>query len=322
MNLSKKIAAASKRIGGRLATDKRNDAQGYEYISADSALAACGQALAEEGVAVFPSVANWGVTQFATPAGKTRYDAHVDLVFDVTCEGESVKQPWVGLGSDYTSPDKAVYSAITSGHRYFLVKLLNVGAFNEDSEHASAPEDMGTGTTVPMMGAAPHCPKCGSPMWDNRTSKKNPRAPDFKCKNKSCDGAVWQDSAHTPAPTPAPASSPGGPMAPNDLRPWLLGAAEQFTTESPLSDGWKKAVIGHLTRLTGGENGRHKFLAWVFGEESSTDLSERQWHALRAWLDIQKTDDGQWRPSELAIAEAKMAMAALLTSRADDALPF
>ncbi|HEX6536613.1 MAG TPA: hypothetical protein VF041_18650 [Gemmatimonadaceae bacterium] len=38
---------------------------------------------------------------------------------------------------------------------------------------------------------APVCPKCRGPMWDNRASKRNPRAPDFKCKDKSCDGVIW-----------------------------------------------------------------------------------------------------------------------------------
>ena len=37
----------------------------------------------------------------------------------------------------------------------------------------------------------PHCPKCSGDMWDNRESKRNPKAPDFKCKNKECDGVVW-----------------------------------------------------------------------------------------------------------------------------------
>lgn len=35
------------------------------------------------------------------------------------------------------------------------------------------------------------CPKCGGPMWDNRFDKRNPRQPDFKCKNKDCDHPVW-----------------------------------------------------------------------------------------------------------------------------------
>jgi hypothetical protein len=35
------------------------------------------------------------------------------------------------------------------------------------------------------------CPKCGGRMWDNRVTKRNPRAPDYKCQNRSCDGVVW-----------------------------------------------------------------------------------------------------------------------------------
>ena len=35
------------------------------------------------------------------------------------------------------------------------------------------------------------CPKCGGRMWDNRASKRNPKAPDFKCRDRSCDGVIW-----------------------------------------------------------------------------------------------------------------------------------
>lgn len=37
----------------------------------------------------------------------------------------------------------------------------------------------------------PVCPKCNGRMWDNRVSKRNPKAPDFKCRNRSCDGLLW-----------------------------------------------------------------------------------------------------------------------------------
>src|SRR5262245_43179494 len=35
------------------------------------------------------------------------------------------------------------------------------------------------------------CPKCGGEMWDNRTSKRSPTAPDYRCKNKGCPGVIW-----------------------------------------------------------------------------------------------------------------------------------
>jgi hypothetical protein len=28
-------------------------------------------------------------------------------------------------------------------------------------------------------------------MWDNRTTKRNPKAPNFKCRDKNCDGCIW-----------------------------------------------------------------------------------------------------------------------------------
>jgi hypothetical protein len=45
-------------------------------------------------------------------------------------------------------------------------------------------------TATPLTGA-PACPKCTGRMWDNRASKRNPRAPDFKCRDRSCDGVLW-----------------------------------------------------------------------------------------------------------------------------------
>jgi hypothetical protein len=35
------------------------------------------------------------------------------------------------------------------------------------------------------------CPKCGGRMWDNRLTKRNPKAPDYKCRDRSCDGVIW-----------------------------------------------------------------------------------------------------------------------------------
>ena len=61
-------------------------------------------------------------------------------------------------------------------------------------------------------GEAPQCPKCGGDMWDNRASKRNPKAPDFKCKNRDCDGVVWPPRDGAPrAGAPAMAGAGGVP---------------------------------------------------------------------------------------------------------------
>src|SRR5690349_7402634 len=53
---------------------------------------------------------------------------------------------------------------------------------------ASRPAAVAAAPLAP--GEAAPCPKCGGEMWDNRASKRNPKAPDFKCKDKGCDGVI------------------------------------------------------------------------------------------------------------------------------------
>lgn len=37
----------------------------------------------------------------------------------------------------------------------------------------------------------PPCPVCGGKVWDNRLNKRNPKAPDFKCRDRRCTGVIW-----------------------------------------------------------------------------------------------------------------------------------
>jgi transposase-like protein len=63
--------------------------------------------------------------------------------------------------------------------------------------------------------AIPNCPKCQGPMWDNRVGKKNPKAPDFKCKDRECDGVVWPPrNAVAGTATPAAGAAAAGSVAP------------------------------------------------------------------------------------------------------------
>ena len=57
----------------------------------------------------------------------------------------------------------------------------------------------------PQAADDPSCPNCGGRMWDNRLTKRNPKAPDFKCRDRSCDGVIWPPRA-TDGQKPAPAA--------------------------------------------------------------------------------------------------------------------
>jgi hypothetical protein len=54
-------------------------------------------------------------------------------------------------------------------------------------------------------------------MWDNREGKRNPKAPDFKCKDRNCDGVIWpprDGERRSAASGAAPSSRPAAPRGP------------------------------------------------------------------------------------------------------------
>lgn len=114
-------------------------------------------------------------------------------------------------------------SALTYGKRYGLSAALGIVADDDDDGNAASkpearaerPKATPTQGTPPAQevftptntSGTPPCPTCGGAMWDNREGKKNPKAPDFKCKDKNCDGVVWP-------PRPAKRVEGGGPGKP------------------------------------------------------------------------------------------------------------
>lgn len=95
-------------------------------------------------------------------------------------------------------------SATTYGRRYGLASILSISTEEDDDAQGAEggvrlvrlqEEYSQTKPVKSVVGAEgnahPACPKCNSDMWDNRLSKKNPKAPDFKCKDPKCDGVIW-----------------------------------------------------------------------------------------------------------------------------------
>lgn len=46
---------------------------------------------------------------------------------------------------------------------------------------------------APVKKSVMDCATCGGPTWDNREDKRNPKAPDFKCRDKECADAAWDN---------------------------------------------------------------------------------------------------------------------------------
>ena len=172
---------------------------------------------------------------------------------------------------------QAVGSAITYARRYSLVAMLCLAAEDDDGEQAERKSERSQaddiGTTRPVMEASPKCPKCGGPMGDNREGKTNPKAPDFKCKNRACGFGVWVDSLPAAAMQPEPA------IAPAQAKPPALPA-----DQAPMTP-WQKAALHSAGSSYYGkewDTKRHELVSKVTRgrTQSSADLTASEANTL------------------------------------------
>lgn len=101
------------------------------------------------------------------------------------------------------------------------------------------------------------------------------------------------------------------PLSPEKLVAALRKKAEIMAEKDvkELSSGKKGTIVRDLQSMLGSEALRHEFLAAVFGNESTKDLTPAQWQTLADWIDAMEMaidDEGNtdWFPSKFAITEA------------------
>lgn len=76
------------------------------------------------------------------------------------------------------------------------------------------------------------CPKCGGKLWDNRETKTNPKAPDYKCRDKACDGCIWPlKPGESYAPPEGVAAAPYAPH-PTGKQAFTAGPALPYEQET------------------------------------------------------------------------------------------
>jgi hypothetical protein len=136
--------------------------------------------------------------------------------FGIAHELYAYEQNWVQVDSDskYAKPLEDPQTAYNRRHGSggpsagrAAVSAATTGAVPAPA-HDIGPAEPAARNAAPMLGAVvgdddlPSCPKCGGRMWDNRASKRNPKAPDYKCRDRSCDGVVWPPKGG-PTRTPA-----------------------------------------------------------------------------------------------------------------------
>jgi hypothetical protein len=113
--------------------------------------------------------------------------------FGVAHELYAYEQNWVQMDGDGKYAKPVEDPATVYARRYGRPKA-GAGSAPASVARAESPTQAPLGfepANGPLATAEHSCPKCGGRMWDNRLTKRNPKAPDYKCRDRSCDGVIW-----------------------------------------------------------------------------------------------------------------------------------
>jgi hypothetical protein len=193
-------AIAWRQDGRPIARDGKYFARFVAYIEAST--------VRERLDAVVPG--EWNLTLELLPMAAVPDEAidAAPFAFKARLQILGVVREDVGTGKDYkqAATDAFKRAAVRFGVGGELYSFeQNWVPMDGDGKYAKALEDPRTAyerrtlhetASLPFSRAliatdVPPCPKCGGRMWDNRAGKRNPRAPDFKCRDRACDGVVW-----------------------------------------------------------------------------------------------------------------------------------
>src|SRR6476659_880677 len=154
----------------------------------------------------------WDLTLTPLPTLVSDDPTEPTCSFKARLQVQGVVREDVGTGRDYkqAATDAFKRAAVRFGIAHELssyapnwVELDGDGELAKPVEDPAAAHARSNGRSTKTEKDAPPpkrpalaleeetCPKCGGRMWDNRSTKRNPRAPDYKCRDRNCDGVIW-----------------------------------------------------------------------------------------------------------------------------------
>lgn len=211
--LATALAIAQGSIQGAV-KDRTNPAFKSSYADLASVWDACRAALSANGLSV------------SQHPGRLEDGSATVTTILLHKSGQHISSVCAALPRDQSPA--AVGSVVTYLRRYALAAAVGVAPEDDDAQAASHPPQThaqpqrvppaaqrvadafgGKVESVEPMrsgGIDPMCPTCSGGMWDNRPKKQagemNPKAPDFKCKDKSCQGVIWKHGEKPRGPVP------------------------------------------------------------------------------------------------------------------------
>jgi hypothetical protein len=125
--------------------------------------------------------------------------------FGIAHELYAYEQNWVQLDGDGKFAKPAEDPAAAYARRYGRPGAAGAAtsapvSVTRAEQQATVPttSEPRPALSAPLALDEESCPKCGGRMWDNRLTKKNPKAPDYKCRDRSCEGVIWPPKGDKP----------------------------------------------------------------------------------------------------------------------------
>ncbi len=150
----------------------RNDFHGYDYVMEADLVDHIRDKLAEQGVAIFPSVRKHNVEAMEDARKRSVYLTTVEL--DVTLidgeSGDMMTTTWIGQGLD--NGDKGYYKAYTGAIKYFLLKTFLIST-GDDPELDDAPRPVASKSKkrAPAAKKTADTPSDEKAKWSDRSEE-------------------------------------------------------------------------------------------------------------------------------------------------------
>lgn len=216
---------------------RQNEQQNYKFRGIDDVYNMVHPLMSKHQVFCVPRMLAQDTSERTTERGTILRFVQLSMAYDFFApDGSHVTAEVMGEAMD--AGDKASNKAMSAAHKYALLQTFCIPTGDvPDADYTTQPEITGERKQVSKSSsAAMKCPECGGAMWDNRETKKG-KQPDYKCKDKSCNKAVWLDSEpKTEGLTPDQV-----------LRDQLFDHAERLMAKLP--EAKRKEALGRLVLL-------------------------------------------------------------------------
>lgn len=169
---------------------RRNEQQNYAFRGIDDIYNMVHPLLSQHQVFCLPRMLGQNTSERVTSSGTTLRFVELSMAYDFfASDGSHVTAEVVGEAMD--AGDKASNKAMSAAHKYALLQTFCIPTGDIPDADQTTHDELKP--RQPAANDVPKCPDCGGGMWDNRATKKG-KQPDFKCKKKDCNKAVWLDS--------------------------------------------------------------------------------------------------------------------------------